>query len=186
MYLIVALRAFWLFIPAYIANPSAVVFGGLAPIDFGKKFVDGRRILGDGKTYSGLIGGGLAGVFFGMIQMAISHPWDPIEHFGFGGLQRAIYIMLALSFGALLGDMLGSFIKRRLGVERGERFPGLDQYDLVLGAFLLTILVDKRWVFDNYIANNFAGLLTIIILTPLLHKLVNIIGYKSGLKNVPW
>ena len=37
--------AVWLMLPAYIANPSAALFGGGKPIDGGRKFSDGRRDL---------------------------------------------------------------------------------------------------------------------------------------------
>ncbi len=49
----VVLKAMWLMLPAYIANPTAALFGGGMPIDFGKKYHDGQRILGDGKTFRG-------------------------------------------------------------------------------------------------------------------------------------
>jgi len=38
-------QAIWLMLPAYTANPMAVVFGGGTPIDLGKKWIDGKRIL---------------------------------------------------------------------------------------------------------------------------------------------
>jgi hypothetical protein len=53
--------ALWPILPAYIAN-SAVLFAGQTPVDLGKSFVDGKRILGPGKTLKGLIGGTLAGI----------------------------------------------------------------------------------------------------------------------------
>ena len=52
------------FIPAYAANPGAVIFGGHGIIDRGKNFIDGRRIFGDGKSWSGYFGGILSGIFF--------------------------------------------------------------------------------------------------------------------------
>ncbi len=51
--------------PAYLANTIAVLTGGKYPIDQGKLHTDGNRILGDGKTWSGLIGGTIGGIFFG-------------------------------------------------------------------------------------------------------------------------
>ena len=42
--------------PAYLANTIAVLTGGKYPIDQGKTLADGNRILGDGKTWSGLVG----------------------------------------------------------------------------------------------------------------------------------
>ena len=39
-----------------------------------------------------------------------------------------------LGFGALLGDALGSFIKRRMGIGRGKPAPILDQIDFLIVA----------------------------------------------------
>ena len=49
--LIIAGQAFWMMFPALVTGPFAVLFGGGAPIDMGKKDSKGRRILGDGKTW---------------------------------------------------------------------------------------------------------------------------------------
>ncbi|HEY4704839.1 MAG TPA: CDP-archaeol synthase, partial [Thermoplasmata archaeon] len=38
-----AALAFWFLLPAYAANPMAVVFGGGTPMDFGRSLRDGRR-----------------------------------------------------------------------------------------------------------------------------------------------
>ena len=57
----------WIMGPAYIANSVAVLTGGKYPIDQGRTLSDGNRILGDGKTWSGLLGGTLGGIMFGTI-----------------------------------------------------------------------------------------------------------------------
>ena len=69
----IIIQALWLIIPAYIANASAVLVGGGTPIDFGKNWKDGRRILGDGKTWNGLIVGAFFGITsgFGLTIVAI-------------------------------------------------------------------------------------------------------------------
>ncbi len=94
---------------------------------------------------------------------------------------------MALAFGSLLGDVLGSFIKRRVGIQRGGKAPVLDQYDFVIGAFLLTGALFSGWLLTHYILNEaIFGLILIIVLTPILHRVVNIIGYRIGKKEVPW
>ena len=85
--------------------------------------------------------------------------------------------------GALCGDLVKSFIKRRLGKERGERWGIADQYDLVAGAFLLSALFNLDWLMS---AITPLTLLLILILTPLLHHIMNSIGYLIGIKDVPW
>jgi CDP-2,3-bis-(O-geranylgeranyl)-sn-glycerol synthase len=66
------IKAFWLMIPAYLANPFAAVFGGGKPIDGGRTYKDGRRILGDGKTYRGLFSGIFCGFLAGCIEIWLS------------------------------------------------------------------------------------------------------------------
>ncbi|MFQ5838061.1 MAG: CDP-2,3-bis-(O-geranylgeranyl)-sn-glycerol synthase [Thermoplasmata archaeon] len=178
--------SFWLFIPAYVANPAAVIFGGGAPVDLGKRWKDGRRLFGEGKTWRGLLGGGFSGVFVGILQWASLMPWggSPFSH---GSFPQFLGLVAALSFGALLGDLLGSFIKRRLGIEKGHKAPVLDQYDFVLGAFLLTGALYPGWTIAHYLSGEaLLGLLLIVGVTPLLHRAVNLVGYRIGKKEVPW
>ena len=59
------LLVLWIMMPAYLANTIAVITGGRFPIDQGSKLDDGNRILGDGKTWSGLIGGTIGGIIVG-------------------------------------------------------------------------------------------------------------------------
>lgn len=156
-------------------------------MDFGRSMKDGRRILGKGKSWGGFFGGALAGIGIGIIQLLISANFDPRSLFGFGGLPEAFYIIALLAFGAMLGDALGSFIKRRLGHESGAPTPVLDQYDFIIGAWLLIIIFQPHWFYDNFIEGiHIIALITILVLTPLLHRAVNIIGYKMGKKDVPW
>ncbi len=170
------------YIPAMIANSLAVVFGGRYIID-GGRCLAGKRILGDGKTWSGLIGGTVSAFFVGMILAFILNPY--LEMYGFP--TPGIYIILTLAFGALLGDICGSLFKRRLGKERGANMFFLDQYDFVIGSFILTFTLFHEWAKDSYLTGDrWIALILIIMLTPLLHRGVNIIGYNLGLKKEPW
>lgn len=168
------LQAVWLMLPAYIANPTAVVFGGGTPIDFRRNWRDGRRILGDGKTFRGLIGGIVCGIIIGIIQMQFSPPSQG---------SFTLTAIITLSLGALLGDLAKSFFKRRLGFERGAKFPIVDQLDFVAGAWVLTYIFEPGWFTDNF---TFWIIITVLILTPILHRITNIIGYYIKLKKEPW
>jgi len=162
-------------VPAYVANPTAVVFGGGTPIDFGKNWKDGRRILGDGKTFRGLLGGTACGILAGLIQMWLLPLWS------LGSFTMTVII--TLSFGALLGDMIKSFFKRRLGFARGARLPLVDQLDFVAGAWILTYIFDPVWFTENF---TLPIILMVIVLTPLFHRLTNIFGYYIKVKKEPW
>src|SRR2546426_3358421 len=60
-------QALWFFLPAFVANPMAVVFGGGTPIDFGRTLRDRERLFGDGKTWRGPPGGPPWGGVFGFV-----------------------------------------------------------------------------------------------------------------------
>jgi len=172
------LAALWIMLPAYVPNSAAAVFGGGTPIDLGRTFSDGRRIFGDGKTYQGFVGGVLTGVLVGLIEIWV---WSA---FSLGALPRQTFLSVTLlAAGALLGDLAKSFLKRRLGKERGESWFLADQYDLVIGSFLLILLVYPQWLFENI---TLPIAVWIVVMTPLLHRVVNIIGYYLGVKEVPW
>ncbi|PPA78612.1 MAG: hypothetical protein C00003105_00776 [ANME-2 cluster archaeon HR1] len=182
----------WLMIPAYIANPMAVVFGGGTPIDCGKNFYDGRRILGDGKTIRGLIAGTACGLVAGLIQIILAPVLAASGLFGSLDIFQSslnaytfntIHVVFLMALGALLGDSAESFIKRRINLKRGAMFPVADQLDFVVGAWILTYILASAWFiiyFDMRI------IVTVLIITPLLHITTNIIGYLLKLKKEPW
>jgi len=172
------INALWLMLPAYVPNSSAVLFAGETPVDFGKIFIDGERILGPGKTFRGLIGGTLSGIAIGLIlQLVKDSTALGIPSF------EPIYVVVTLSFGAMLGDLAKSFVKRRLRVERGKPLPIADQLDFVFGAWVLTYIFFSDWFIHNF---TIPIMVIVIVLSPLLHITVNIIGYKLGKKKEPW
>ncbi|MDO5846627.1 MAG: CDP-2,3-bis-(O-geranylgeranyl)-sn-glycerol synthase [Methanocorpusculum sp.] len=174
-------------IPAYIPNPAAALIGGGTPIDFGKCAKDGRRIFGDGKTWRGLLGGILVGVIFGAAQILLAgyFHWDFLP-------QHTMITVVSLATGALLGDLIKSYFKRRLGKDRGSKWPIADMYDMVAGSLLLmavALLVTGNigWFAGFGSAAFGIGVFAaIMILSPLLHRGTNIVGYLLGLKDVPW
>lgn len=165
-------------LPAYVPNPVAALFGGGTPIDLRKNFSDGNRIFGDGKTYRGLITGILAGIMTGLILIWL-HGRFPLVDLP----EHTLLSVILLATGALLGDLAKSFFKRRYGKERGTKWPVADQYDLVAGAFLLLLIGDPAWLFA---AVTLPVFLVILIITPVLHRATNIVGYMFKVKEVPW
>jgi CDP-2,3-bis-(O-geranylgeranyl)-sn-glycerol synthase len=187
---VTVVQGLWLILPAYASNVLATLVGGGPPIDGDRDWSDGRRMLGDGKTWRGLILAPLLAVLVGAGQHAYA------EAFGFGVTDFGaspyyLFHVYALAVGALLGDMGASFVKRRLGRERGERWLGPDQYDFIAGSLGLALLVSlvtalatgSVWLLA---ALAWGPFLVILILTPGLHLIVNGIGYLIGVKEVPW
>ncbi|MDR9381051.1 MAG: CDP-2,3-bis-(O-geranylgeranyl)-sn-glycerol synthase [Natronomonas sp.] len=171
--------AIWAMLPAYIPNNVAVLAGGGRPIDGGRTLGDGTRLLGDGKTWRGTAFGTAAGV---AVALALNrlHPFvsdvvlaDPFP----------LLAALSLAFGAMVGDILASFLKRRTGRQRGTAFPGVDQLDFVVVSLLLTAIVATEWFLDTF---TLPVLVAVVVLTPLLHVSTNAIAYAFGLKDEPW
>ncbi|PIV68026.1 MAG: hypothetical protein COS08_07375 [Euryarchaeota archaeon CG01_land_8_20_14_3_00_38_12] len=174
------LKSLWLIFPAYAANSFAVIAGGGTPVDFGKKFFDGKRVFGDGKTWKGLIGGIVFGIGIGLIQ---TYSADSIAFPSFSFFPSFFVILFCLTFGALFGDLCKSFVKRRISIKRGGKFPVIDQLDFVAGAFLFLIIFSPGWFLQTFTIYH---IIIILVATPLLHRIMNIAGYKIGKKKVPW
>ncbi|MBK6586619.1 MAG: CDP-2,3-bis-(O-geranylgeranyl)-sn-glycerol synthase [Coprothermobacter sp.] len=150
-------------LPAYIANVSALVFGGGPPLDLGYHFIDKRRLIGDGVTWRGSI----IGTLLGTLIDDTGHLVDNIPY--------GVLLGFLLAPGAAVGDACGSFNKRRLNIERGGPAPILDQLDFAIGAMLLaSIIVNFTWEI----------IVMILIITVVLHLSANIIAYLIGLKDV--
>lgn len=174
------IKVIWLLLPAYTPNNFAVILGGLKPIDFGKNFIDGRRILGDGKTISGFFGGILGGILVANIQR-VTEPQIGIKLFSSLQYSEFLCLILAFTFGSMVGDSLGSFFKRRLGFERGSSLPIVDQLTFLLFAMAFASLTGAFWEFFGILEIAIA-----IVITPVLHILINLLAYKMKLKEVPW
>ncbi len=157
LYLVIG--AIYYYLPAYFANGMPIVFGGGFPLDFGKNWPDGKRIFGNGKTFQGLIFG------IGIGTLAI------------GLIQGNLLLAFALSLGAMLGDLIKSFIKRRLNYKSGQKFFPWDQIDFLIGATLLSSLVQVPPL---------KFVIVILILSPIIHLLTNWGSYKIGIKEVAW
>jgi CDP-2,3-bis-(O-geranylgeranyl)-sn-glycerol synthase len=173
--------ALWLMLPAYITNASAAWFGGKTPIDRGR-YWGKNRLLGDGKTYEGLLKGFACGFLFGIFQelfLSGSIPMIP----SFGIFPLFLGTLFCLSAGAMVGDLLGSFMKRRLGLQSGAPLPVVDQLDFVGGAWLLLFLGARAWFIETF---SCGIILAVISITPVLHLVTNYIGFKIGKKKVPW
>ena len=172
--------AFWAMLPAYVPNNAAVLAGGGRPIDGGRTW-GGRRVLGDGKTWRGTAVGTLAGVLLALGLNVVNGPLAATV--GVSLPTFPLPAAIGLAFGAMVGDIAASFLKRRSGRERGAAFPGLDQLDFVVGALVLSFLFATDWAVSTF---SLGVLAVILVITPLLHVGTNVIAFKIGAKNEPW
>jgi CDP-2,3-bis-(O-geranylgeranyl)-sn-glycerol synthase len=188
----IILQSLWLILPAYIANGCAALLGGGIPIDFGKNYKDGKRIFGDGKTWRGLILGilfGMIGGFSLSIVAKIITPTDynfiSFEKLDFTGFPIMIPIIFSISFGALFGDIVESFFKRRFGIERGKDWIPFDQVDFILGVLFLVFIVSfllqaAKLTEGNWFFNTFSiwHIVFLLFVTPFFHVLGNFLNNK--------
>lgn len=149
--------------PAYAANGAPVIFGGGAPLDLGAK-IGRKRLFGPHKTIRGTFAGIAIGIIAGALE-GIALPY-------------MFMISIPLAVGAICGDLIGSAIKRRIGMKSGARFPVMDQFGFVAVALLFAFPF-------GHLPNPY-GLAFILLLTLVLHPLTNMIANRLRLKSVPW
>jgi CDP-2,3-bis-(O-geranylgeranyl)-sn-glycerol synthase len=149
--------------PAYCANGAPVLAGGGTKMDFGKNFYDGKRVFGNNKTFRGFFFGWAIGLAVGLLECYL---------FGF-----PILFAVLTPLGALLGDLAGAFMKRRLSIAPGGLLPIVDQIDFVVGAIVFSLpLALIGWELA----------VTVLLITPPIHLFTNFLAYKLKLKKNPW
>lgn len=127
------------------------IFEGYAdwPVDRGYVAVDGNRLLGDTKTWRGLFSSIVVTSLLGLVL-------------GYSLVAGALFALYSL-----VGDMLSSFIKRRLGMPPSSRATGLDQLP---EAILPLLMLQKYFVLEPV---TFAvTVLTFMLLEIVLSKLL--------------
>lgn len=154
-------------LPAYAANmaPPFMRFwtGWNPPLS--------RRWLGSHKTTLGFGAGVLVAVVTAFIQARIG--WSGAIAATLGWLDLGIRFGL----GAMAGDAVKSFVKRRLGIEPGRPWIPFDQLDFALGALLLV--------------GPSAGLggpdiVVLLVVTFAGDLAVNRVGYALGVRETSW
>lgn len=158
MNLYTILTTIWLYLPAYFANAAPVALGGGPPLDGGEKWLDGKPFLGSHKTFRGCV----VGVAMGLL---------------IGAFQGNIYIGLTQGFGAILGDLLSSFLKRRWDIAPGGGFPLLDQLDFIIMAIIIS---------QPYTRASFLEMFIILVVTVPIHYFMNYVAWIAKMKENPW
>lgn len=146
----------WYLLPAALGNHAAscgnrlwiprILRNGLAkiavPIDLGATW-RGKEILGKNKTYRGLLVGAVTGILVAGVQAGLYLNTDLFKDNTLVDYREVNFIFFGflMGAGALLGDMVKSFIKRRLDKPSGKPWFPWDQLDWIAGAIVLSSIV---------------------------------------------
>ena len=178
-------------------------------IDGGRVLSDGNRILGDGKTWNGLFGGTIGGGILGILTHSIakgnlvdSAPFlDSLSSYGTStndisdawfymgeGPMTAFVMGCVLGLGCMVGDSAGSFVKRRKGHKRegnvSSQAPLLDTLPFAVSTFIFgQFLLSPSLIGSSELL---MGMAILLVATPILHRCFNILGFRLGLKSVPY
>ena len=148
-----------------VANSAPILLKRLlgnqwgAPIDFGRRFFDGRPWLGPSKTWRGL-----AAAVAGAALVA------PL-------LGLPMVLGFLLGFLAMVGDAIASFIKRRRGMAPSSQSFGLDQ----IPESLLPLLVMQGLFAIPWTVVAGVTLAFVLLETPLARA-----SHRLGLRDRPY
>src|SRR3989338_2679631 len=166
------IKSLYFFLPAYFANMMPVL---CKKLPFLARPVS-EKWFGRHKIWRGLVVAVIAGtvVFWlqGVMYDAGFRSWASIDYSDF-----SLWLGFWLGLGAILGDLVKSYYKRKAGIKEGRSWIPFDQLDFVIGGLVLGWIVyvpDVEIVFF------------ILLLSPLLHVVVNYIGYVLRMKENRW
>jgi hypothetical protein len=169
-----------LFLPlflGFVAHGVCIRFGILrplaTPLDRGATW-RGRRLLGDNKTFRGIVcvATGTAVGFY-----LLGPP-------PFRGNGRAFALGLAVGVAAMLAELPNSALKRQVGVApgaqvrgvRGVAFHVLDQVDVLVGGWLVLSIV---------VTPTPGRVLGSLLFVYCGHQLITLVGYALGMRATP-
>jgi len=153
--------------PAYVANmsPPLVKYWRAwnRPIS--------PRWLGSHKTVMGFAAGLLGAMATTLAQHVIGYMAGIVDY------DRWLELGLRFGLGAMAGDSVKSFFKRRLRVPPGAPWIPFDQLDFALGALVLVAprAILGLWDVVGVVALSFGG-----------HVLINHTAYWLGIRDVKW
>jgi CDP-2,3-bis-(O-geranylgeranyl)-sn-glycerol synthase len=137
-------QIFLIFLPAFIANAAPVVAKNIPYIRQFSRPIH-TRLFWANKTVRGLMTGVIAGmltsliVFLGRWFFVSVLPVYSEYYNLYSGWLVSMMIGGWLGLGALVGDMVKSFWKRRLGIKPGTMFQPWDGIDYMVGAIIFML-----------------------------------------------
>ena len=176
------IKVAWYFLPIGIANMMPVIFrkwfNFLAiPLDGNKSFI-GQPLFGSNKTLRGLLVAIMGG--------ALTYIWQENAYNNsefFRSISIIDYSILPIwvgsfmGLGAITGDLVKSFFKRRAHIPSGKSWFPRDQIDFTLGGMIFSFI---------FFIPSVPVFLGVILLGAILHIAVNTIGKTLGIRKSAW
>lgn len=179
------LFAIWFMLPAAAANAAPIFAARLplldrwdTPIDFGRRF-HGKPILGPHKTWRGIVSGIVVATFVLWAQQILSGGFESLRIFTNGVDYPTLPTLLLgplFGLGALGGDAVKSFFKRRHGTPSGESWLPFDQLDYIIGAIIVSL---------PFVVLTIRQYLLVLVIWFVAHLASTYAGWKVGLKAKP-
>ncbi len=171
----IIIQVFWLFLPAGFANMAPVLFSRVNflnyPVDFNKKY-KGQPLFGKHKTYRGFFFGILLSILVVYIQKIAYNSMLSYSLIDYANA-NILLVGFLFGFGALFGDLIKSFFKRRINLKPGNQWIPFDQTDWIIGAIVLISFYIKVPLIHAILA---------LAIGTLIHPAFNYLGYLLKFK----
>jgi len=155
------------------------------PIDGGRTLKDGKRLLGDNKTWKGLAGWVVFTSIWFWILGIFGRILGPVSRIAATKTRfKWLYLLLGALYGMsyAVSELPNSYLKRRLDIAPGKNASGVmglvfkihDQADSMTGCTIFMLVL--RWI-------TLAESLLFLVIASIMHYLTNIWLHNIGLKN---
>lgn len=169
----------YFFLPTFFANWAPIVAKNIICFKRWKTPIN-EKLFWKNKTYRGFVLWVLTAIVLSIIEYflvdfipftsIVIHYHELVSSFSF-----AVFFWFLQWFWALFGDIVKSFIKRRIGIAPGEAWPVFDGIDYVLGSLIFM---------SPFFLPSFLGIIFILVIWPISSLIANIIAYLIGWKDV--
>ncbi len=165
-------KSLYFFLPAYFANMAPLLFKWVPFLD---KPIH-QKLFGAHKTWRGIVAAAIIGTLAFWLQQYLYtvgfQQFALIDYADF-----SVWLGFFLGLGAILGDLVKSYYKRKDKIAPGEPWIPFDQLDFVVGGIIgsFFIYVPAAEV-----------VVTLLIVSPFLHIAATRVGYWLGIRKEKW
>lgn len=171
--------------PVIVANSLPTILAKLKWLEFLNHPIDCKICLfkqplfGQTKTWRGFIIGIIGGVLFIFMQRYLNRYFPTLANISIINYESQMIFLYGflMSFGALFGDLVKSFIKRRFNKPPGEKWWPWDIVDSTIGSLFFVSMFVKLGT---------QMIVVCLVLGPIIHALTNVVGFKLKIKDVWW